>query len=806
MEFDTQLLLRHTPEDAIVMMVNEVNNTKFPSGTFEFGLPEVVNGRETKIHLKVRDSSHKLDEVPYEGEFDFTYHRLDMADHFADILSGFRPTLPTSTSVLLDELKRRLRQEFFLEDIVLEDITRANAAPYRLKAKAESLRWYGYIDVMLVDLTDLQTFLSSALPGGLNRLSETRRLRDPAINYAMINATAYATALKAANPDQRITSLSDPIYLAVRNTVPPPGQSMNELVYVSPWTVMPAKQPFNLYNARVITPAAAIGDVEGDNVDNTLINRAFRLELDPNYCDNFVEGMILDLPYLDSVFSDSEFTLKPRMTQAGTVSPTDGTEWNVWLNSLPVGHVIKTLGVVGSFELIEGEVWEASPIPSKTNLYNAVVQYNGQRRPQDIPPMTEGLNRVMVVTLSEHNTVFRGNMTIHYRAPVVMTGKFEPATVGYPYLQPLEINSGVGPYTVAIVGGALAPGHYIDMDDFTVKGTTNVVGSFAVDIRVTDSRGVAVLYKYSYSSTATELIIEGDALDGEVGVPYDHVYVIKGGVPPYRTTIFSGNIGNLSLGFNTHRITGTPNDASEGLKQFRVEVLDSVNTAKYLDDQFTIHPEAIPPGPADPFWDNVVSLLPFQRGQMVDLKGKSWTPSGDAYVDRHGGLILNDTDDFIVTAPHVDFNFPGDFTVEQLVTLPVGDCVLFDLYSINLNSWQLYINNAGIPQILVQGSGPLFPTMVQQSVLNVAQLHLAWSRRSGVSRLHVGGVKVGQVNDNRNYNQGSVTQAIAAGAQVAMRNPRYDTIGVIHAQRITKGIGRYVDDTFVPPTSFETHG
>lgn len=803
MDFTTQILLRHTPEDAIVMMVNEENGTRFPSGTFHFGMPEVVdNSRETRIRLTVRDSVHKLDEVPYDGVIDFTYHRLDMADHFDDILSGFRPELPTSSQVLLEELKRRLGQDFFLEDIVHEDITRANAAPYRLKAKAESLRWYGYIDVMLVDLTDLNALLANATPANLGPLAATPQLRDPSINYAFINGTPYTQQIRGLSPGQLVQSTASAIVPIVRNTVPTPGQPLG----TTPWQVNTQPRPFNLYNARVITPAGSPNDVPGKNWGNPNLNRVLTLELDPVACQNF-PGMQLHIPYMDSTFAESEFTTQPRLTQSGLVSATNGTPWNQWLNSLPVSHVITSLGSLTSpFELIPGEIWVANPTPSKTNLYNAVVQYNGQRRPQDIPPIAEGLNRVMVVTLSDRNTVFRGNMLIHYRAPIVMNPMLPPAIVGVPYNAPLQPNSGQGPYTLQILDGALAPGHYIDELDHTVKGTTEVVGSWTATIVVHGADGTQVVYRYSYASTATELRITGDAQDGVVGVPYDHPYQITGGVKPYRTTLFSGTVGGgLELTLNGHRIIGTPIPGAEGPKTYRVEVLDAMNTAAYLDDSFTIHPPAIPAGPADPYWNNVVSHLGFRRGQLVDLKEKIWTPMGDAFVDINGGLILNATDDCIFTEPHPDFNFgEGDFTFEQIITLTQGDVVLFDMFNQLTNSWQFAVNPAGVPYVSVQGAGQIV-TGGLVSVLNQAALHVAWCRNNGVSRLFIGGVRRGQVTDTRNYNRAMQVATVALGAQLNLRNPRYDTVGVIHAQRITTGIGRYVAN-FNAPTSFETHG
>lgn len=209
----TQILLTYAPRDAIVMMLNIENGTNFTIDDILVGPPTTVAGsKNTEVTLSVRPPRGKNDQLPYGNmtPIQFKYNRLDVAQHFNGVLGGFDIELPTSTQILLDEITRRLGQEFVLDDIVLEDISRKNATIYKLRAKSESLRWYGEMAVVVGGVVDLNSYLSAISPPTLGTLNNRRP-------YVTVNAV---------NPGLNLTALQDEIKAIPLNT---PSQDNPEL-------------------------------------------------------------------------------------------------------------------------------------------------------------------------------------------------------------------------------------------------------------------------------------------------------------------------------------------------------------------------------------------------------------------------------------------------------------------------------------------------------------------------------------------------------------------------------------------------
>ena len=582
---DNETLLALRPKDAIIAMVNAENNSKFPTETFDFGVPEVVSGRITKVRLTVRDVRGNNDDVPYSGAFDFTYHRLDIGEHFSDVLAGFTPELPTSSQVLIDELTRRIGQDFFLEDLVIEDIGRSNATPYRLKAKKESLRWVGEIVVDTVSITDLSVYMLDAVPASLGRVPETKCLTDLVVNLPFQNASQSIplfTSLQLDEPAQ----LSLVLQALIQRTLPRPGALLS--AETTPWVTSPTPGPWNLYNARILNenfPVVHSPAVLGANPE---LDRAIHVQLSAEHCTN-LQGIDLFIPFRQPVFDDNEFSDKPRLTKIGVVSTSNGTPWNRWLNSLTVPHVFTTLpDVVGDF-LISGPLrWEVnSEIPGPTNLYNAVVQYNGVRRPQDLVPANSSLNRVMVVTLSDFNTAYRGNMSFYYRAPIVLPSTIPNALLGQPYSGPLPPTAGTPPYAMAIASGALAPGHTLDETSFQITGEASNTGTFNVGIEVVDSTNVVVRYNYTYHVTVGPLGVTGTAPSGAVGSPYSYTFGVINAVGLTNMTILSGLLPpGVVLNGSTFTLSGTP--LVGGIYYVTLRLVDSRNIPLTFDVILTI--------------------------------------------------------------------------------------------------------------------------------------------------------------------------------------------------------------------------
>ncbi len=584
--FDTELLLRHTPEDAIVMMVNEENGTHFPSGVFRISQPEVVDGRLTRVRLTVRKSYHKQDLVPYEGSFDFLYHRLDLADHFRDVLTGFRLPLPTSTQVVLDELTRRLGQNFFRDDIVLEEIGRTNAAPYRLKAKAESLRWVGELEVWLAEPSDLQTFLQNAIlsngPTRLGSLSTTPQLRSMSVTSPFINATAFPhliAGLVEGNTAQ------DQAYMLTlfQRAVPAPSQPLDPTT--SPWRIQNTAGPFNLYNAHMPSEP---GPRPGAHPLNPDLTHAVRVVLS-THCTNFDDKEVW-IPYRPPVYDETVFTRQPRLTRFAVKSLTDGSAYARYLNDFKPGQVITHLGGVGGPFLINGpDPYVADPTtPGPRNLYGATVVYNGQVRVQDPKPADPSLNRLLLLALTDKNTAYRGNFAIHYKAPIVLPTTIPDALLNADYVFDLAPTGGVAPYTTQIVGGSLPSGHTLDSNLNRISGKAKSLGSYTVHLEVTDAAGTKVRYSYTYRVAAAPLTISGFAPDAAAGDPYNFQYTIAGGIAPYDVMLETGNFPPGVTIDDTARLLGVIDIAGAGTYDWTISATDAAGTKIYRQDRVVI--------------------------------------------------------------------------------------------------------------------------------------------------------------------------------------------------------------------------
>ena len=71
--------------------------------------------------------------------------------------------------------------------------------------------------------------------------------------------------------------------------------------------------------------------------------------------------------------------------------------------------------------------------------------------------------------------------------------------------------------------------------------------------------------------------------------------------------------------------------------------------------------------------------------------------------------------------------------------------------------------------------------------------HVAWSRTSGVSEIHVGGVRKYNASDTNNY------QAGTSGFEIGHHFGSYE-LDYIDELRITVGVGRYTGASITVPT------
>ncbi len=572
----TEDLLKLSTRGAIVRMINDENGTFFDgssSGALVISEPLSVGGERTQVEISIRRRLSGSEELPFPGQLAFRYNRLDVEANLVGKLSGFRPPMPTSTQVLLDELTRRTGIQFELEDFVLEDIIRSNAAPYMLRAKQESLRWVGEMAVTLIDLTDLSTYIPGGLPTGLQTLQITPPPARTQNMQPYLNATAHRSMLNSIAVNDQVMAANHPLVSFLSATVPQLGTFLRDNP-TPPWRVLTAAATYNLRQARLIAKAEIIPNLNPLVPAATRVARIRLSSLDTAYGDKD-----LLVPYAEPNFNASQFNDAPRLKSTAVVNASNGSAWNKWLNSLVAPSVITSLPVGMDLRFSGPDRWVADPAnPSPTNLYNAVVQYNGSRRAYDVRGFYPECNRVLVLTIGAQNTAYQGNLSFHYRAPIVINEQLPDATLGTNYNFALNPTEGVGPYTFTRISGGLAPTHVLT-SDHRIAGPTTQTGNYQVVYDVQDSTGTKVRYTLNYRVIVAALTLSGNPPPATLNQPYEFTFGISGGIPPYSYRLISvgGNHGLSLPDPLVPRIAGVMG-GQPGTRSFIMEATDNQGT------------------------------------------------------------------------------------------------------------------------------------------------------------------------------------------------------------------------------------
>lgn len=180
--------------------------------------------------------------------------------------------------------------------------------------------------------------------------------------------------------------------------------------------------------------------------------------------------------------------------------------------------------------------------------------------------------------------------------PTVTTSSCPPGNVGVPYVGcTLTATGGAPPYTWSISSGTLCTN--LNLVSGSITGTPTSAQTCSFSVIAQDSAGINSSPK-PLSITVTGVTPPGLAItnttfvNGSVGVPYDQIVSITGGVPPYVSLVV--NSGNLPTGVTIQNLSGTwhlkGTPATAGGNTFTLKVTDSAtptpNTA--IGGPFTI--------------------------------------------------------------------------------------------------------------------------------------------------------------------------------------------------------------------------
>lgn len=553
-------LLSLNPQAAVVKMLNDRNGSNFLLDSFDFGAPVKVGETATQVVLTPKPKpTQSFDLWPTGNPVTVTYDRLELSIFLKDVLAGYQVTLPASTQNILNEITTLIGQTFYIDDIVLTEITRGNGAAYALTAKAASLRFVGQIVLDLVNLTDIGSVFNANVLASVDDASQV--VFPLADNVTYLNATDFRSFADGFSPGELAQQQANLITL-FNNVVPEPNH--NTSLADQPWYTNSTPGPYNLFGSTIV------GYVSGLGVNSAIptLETGLVVNINGAYCTNFQSGHIT-LPYTAIDFDTTSYVAEPRCLFNSVVSLSNGSAWNVYLNEFAAGDVIDTFQTVPAVNMDGPNPWIATQgLPTPTNLYGATVLYNGQLRGTDIPAATQGLDRVLVVQMAEDNSVWQGQYPFYYSSPIELTWEGFPTlqgTNGSGYHYDFTPQGGNAPFTYAVVSGTLPPG--TTFNGSVLSGTLTTAGSFIFGLQITDALGTAVLFEVT-EVVGTEILplnITGALPNAVLNTSYTQFLNIVGGLMPYSGLgVIAGQLPpglTAAIQFNTIAITGTPTDA-----------------------------------------------------------------------------------------------------------------------------------------------------------------------------------------------------------------------------------------------------
>lgn len=262
------------PKASVVDIFNEANNTTLSDADALLKL-EAAEKEKAQGLLGVRVSQGPNDQIPYKNTVNVRWKRLDLGLFFPMNLH-IPLALPSNTILLLAELRRRTGLKIDDRDVVLENITFDTARTYLLKARPESYRWYGQVEINLLTLADLNKLLPPPLD--LGDLGVEADPQGWVLEYGgNLNGNLHTALWNALEVDTVLDGdiLKTPLVHALQDV-------LIQLNLTDRWTDLASVAVNNLHGAKVIH--------NGDWVDhlpppfNQTLTKCVRVLLDDFYC------------------------------------------------------------------------------------------------------------------------------------------------------------------------------------------------------------------------------------------------------------------------------------------------------------------------------------------------------------------------------------------------------------------------------------------------------------------------------------------------------------------------------------------
>lgn len=692
-------LLSLEPTQAIVRMVNDANGTNFRLDRFTASTPVVVGGTTTKVTLTSTAILPVIDDEVTVGSIDFTYERLDLAVFLKGVLDNYHPSLPCSTQTLLDEITHRIDQQFYGDDILLQELTRVNGVQYALTAKPQSLRFVGSITLPLIAVTDISTLYDANLIASVTATAPYVPNLDDAAAYITGTDILNTDATVSGSPQFGVGSTVLPSSLILQIIRQQVADPMTGLLHAPWYADSSAPGPYNLYNSPVIyrgsipAPGTTLMYQDPTNTSGPKLTYAFSylyntaipsldsvvvVAINPAYCTNFVGT--LSIPYSSQDFdytpaqyaadraaqpsppaSDLSlpgdgFVAKPRLLHNSVVSLSDGSAWNVYLNERwVVGDFFQLFQTTPPVTMDGTDAWVATyDSLTYTNLYNATVAYNGQVRQEDLPSASVGLDRVMVVDFTNSdNSLWTGQYPFYYQSPISISATSFTSTVdSQVHIALLAAGNGVTVIEVDANNNTLGsgvtnlpPGLKLDSDEqnMLIDGTPTDEGNYTYYLRVTSgSTSVFFTITHVVKAEVTALSLNGNLAPAvENAASWVSYLDIEGGLAPYTLSTITGDLPSsitAEIQYDTVHLYGTWED--NAMHHFNLEVTSTDSQTASRSFDFQASGDAL----------NVIASASLNGSAVtrVDFEGSFQVIGGQApytYTVSNGsfppGLLLN---------------------------------------------------------------------------------------------------------------------------------------------------------------------